>query len=132
MNCHALMKVTEPVDQRTRLLCVDDDELALLVSATILREEGYEVLTCSDPLRAAHVAQSQELDLAILDYEMPAMTGAELAAFCKAVNPGMKVILFSGMPTIPNHELAFADLFLQKGDSLEVLLEGVGALLGNV
>ena len=84
MNCHAIMKVSEPVHRRTRVLCVDDNALALLVNATILREEGYQVLTFSDPLRAAHVAQLQELDLAILDYEMPAMTGSELAAFLQS------------------------------------------------
>lgn len=141
MNCHAIMKVSEPVHRRTRVLCVDDNELALLVNATILREEGYEVLTCSDPLRAAHLAQSQELDFAILDYEMPAMNGAELAAFCKAVSPEMKIIIFRECPKYqtfrecPKYQTmssASPICFCEKGDGLDLLLEGVGALLSNV
>ena len=68
------MNVPESGRRRARVLCVDDNELALLVNATVLRDESYEVLACSDPLLATHVARSQELDLVILDYEMPAIT----------------------------------------------------------
>jgi len=112
-------------------LCVDDNELAVFVSATVLRSEGYEVLACSDPLRAASIARSQELDLAILDYEMPVMNGAELAAFCKAANPDTKVILFSGCLTIPSRDLALADLFVEKCNGVEVLLDAVESLLAE-
>ena len=112
-----------------RLLCVDDNELGLYVNAVILRSEGYDVLACSDVSKATAVAEKEEIDLAILDYQMPAMNGAELAAFCKAVNPDVKVILFSGSLCIPKRELALADLFVPKSEGIIALLKGIEALL---
>lgn len=120
-----------PSRRRHRVLCVDDNELSAFVNATILRNEGYEVWTCSDPLRATSIAKSEELDLAILDYEMPAMNGAELAAFCKAANPDIKVILFSGSLNISICQLALADHFVEKSAGVEVLLKAIDALLTN-
>jgi len=116
-------------DHTYRVLCVDDNELGLYVNAVILRSEGYDVLACSDALKAAVVAEQEEVDLAILDYQMPAMNGAELAAFLKAVKPHMKVILFSGHLLIPKSELALADLFVPKSEGIMALLKGVEALL---
>jgi CheY-like chemotaxis protein len=114
---------------RYRVLCVDSDEFSAYVEATILRREGYEVLACSDTLEAAAIAKSQELDLAVLSYSMPTMNGAELAAFCKAANPDLKVILVSEWLDIPRRHLAFADLFVPKSDDMHALLAGVEALL---
>lgn len=120
-----------PARHRNRVLCVDDNELSAFVNATILRNEGYEVWTCSDPLRATSIAKSEELDLAILDYEMPEMNGAELAAFFKAANPDIKVILFSGSLNIPTSQLSLADQFVEKSAGVEVLLKAIDALLTN-
>ena len=114
---------------RYRVLCVDDNEFGAYVEATILRREGYEALACSDALEAAAIVKAEEIDLAVLSYRMPTMNGAELAAFCKAANPDMKVILFSEWLDIPKRELAFADLFVQKSDDMQALLAGVETLL---
>jgi DNA-binding NarL/FixJ family response regulator len=75
------------------------------------------------------IIKSEKIDVAVLDYQMPKMNGAELAAFCKAANPNTKVILYSGWLGIPKQELALADLFVQKADGLHALLEGIEALL---
>ena len=114
---------------RYRVLCVDNDEFGAYVEATILRREGYEALACSDALEAAAIAKAEEIDLAVLSYRMSAMNGAELAAFCKAANPDMKVILISEWLDIPRRELAFADLFVPKSDDMQALLAGVETLL---
>lgn len=114
---------------RERVLCVDDNAFTLFVNTTVLRNQGYEVIACSDPLQAASIARSEELDLAILDYDMPEMNGAELAAFCKAANPDIKVILFSGSPAIPTRELAFVDDFVEKSEGIDALLAAIQALL---
>jgi CheY-like chemotaxis protein len=112
-----------------RVLCVDNNSFTLFVNATILRNQGYEVFVCSNPLRAALIAMSEEFDLAILDYEMPKLNGAELAAFCKAANPDIKVILFSGSLSIPNRELVFVDDFVEKSEGVDALLAAIQALL---
>jgi CheY-like chemotaxis protein len=112
-----------------RVLCVDDNQFGMYVNAIILRNEGYEVLTCCDAEKAAAMAKAEEIDVAVLDYQMPIMNGAELAAICKAENPEMKLILFSGHLGIPNRELAVFDLFVPKSEGIEALLDGIEALL---
>ena len=67
--------------------------------------------------------------MAVLDYWLPGMNGAELAAVCKAANPDLKVILFSGHLGIPKRELAIVDAFIPKSEGIHALLEGVKALL---
>lgn len=114
---------------RYRVLCVDGDEFGAYVEATILRREGYEVLACSDALEAAAIAKAHEIDVAVLSYRMPVMNGAELAAFCKAANPDMKVILLSEWLGIPKRDIAIADLFMQKSDDMDALLAGVETLV---
>ena len=114
---------------RYRVLCVDNDDFGAYVEATILSRQGYEVLACSDALEAAAIAKAEEIDLAVLSYLMPGINGAELAAYCKAANPDMKVILLSEWLGIPHRELALADLFVQKSDDMQALLEGVETLL---
>jgi CheY-like chemotaxis protein len=89
-------------------------------------------LACSDPLQAALIAKSEELDIAILDYEMPEMNGAELAAFCKAANPDIKVIVFSGALGVSGRELTFADRWVEKANGIEILLETMETLLAPV
>ena len=125
------MKLTKSsgAQHQHRVLCVDDDELSLLLNATILRNEGYQVVACSDPVRAASIAKSEELDLVIVDYQMPRMNGAELAALCKAANPDIRVILFSGSVTIPSSEVVLADCLVQKADGIEALLDTLECLL---
>jgi CheY-like chemotaxis protein len=117
---------------RYRILCVDDNEFGVYVNSAILRNEGYDVVSCSDAEKAAAIAKAQEqkeIDLAVLDYQMPMMNGAELAALCKAANPDTKVILYSGWLGIPKRELALADLFIQKSEGVQALLDGIEALL---
>jgi CheY-like chemotaxis protein len=108
---------------------VDDNQFGVYVNAIILRNEGYEVLTSSDAGEAAAIVEAEEIDLAVLDYQMPGMNGAELAALCKAANPEMKLVLFSGYLGIPKRELALFDLFVPKSEGIEALLEGIEALL---
>jgi CheY-like chemotaxis protein len=114
---------------RYRVLCVDENAFGAYVEATLLSREGYDVLACSDVLQAAAIAKAEEIDLAVLSYGTPVLNGAELAAFCKAANPDMKVILLSEWLGIPHHELALADLFVEKSDDMQALLEGVETLL---
>ena len=115
--------------QKYRVLCVDDNKFVLFVNTAILRNEGYDVLSCSDAVKAAAVANSEKLDVAVLDYDMPVMDGAELASVCKAANPDIKVIMYSGNVEKPNLAVAFVDLFIPKADGVGALLEGIAALL---
>lgn len=61
-----------------RVLMVDDDESLLMVVSDFLESRGHAVTRCGDPTLAAELAEKTAPDLAIVDYEMPRLTGTQL------------------------------------------------------
>jgi len=57
------------------VLVVDDELRVLELFQKVLREEGYEVLTAEDGLRALAVAAEARPDLIVLDVVMPGLDG---------------------------------------------------------
>jgi CheY-like chemotaxis protein len=114
---------------RGRVLCVDDAEPALSLRARILEMNGYEVTTSASAVQIAQTFQRGEFDLAVLDYEMPAMNGSQLAARLKAASPELKIILYTGVPYVAGHELRFIDAMISKSESVEELLAAIEAFL---
>ena len=98
---------SEPTSEQKRpriLLAEDDTDLRSLIR--IFHEsEGYDVLSCSDGLRAINVGKACEtVDLLISDLEMPHVTGGELAVALSDRNPLLQVILISGAFLTPQLE----------------------------
>ncbi len=60
-----------------RILAVDDDDKILKVISTLLRREGFEIETESNPEVGLQRACSEKFDLVILDVMMPLLNGYE-------------------------------------------------------
>ena len=73
------------MDPRTILL-VDDEPHVTLVLSGRLRAEGYEVITAEDGSEALELTRFHSPDLVITDYQMPTLSGFELAQKLRA-NP---------------------------------------------
>ncbi|MCS6861329.1 MAG: response regulator [Abditibacteriales bacterium] len=61
-----------------KILVVDDEVTHLHLIATILRAEGFEVLTAEDGERALDIAKRNHPDLILLDIAMPLLDGWEV------------------------------------------------------
>jgi CheY-like chemotaxis protein len=112
---------------QTTVLYVDDNPKSSRLLAGILEDCGFRVITKNDPLQAvAYCAEfasgSPAVDLALLDYEMPAMSGSLLAEKLKSLVPEIPVILLSGRTTMPNAELRFVDAHFGFGTKLDELI----------
>lgn len=120
-----------PAKYQPHVLCVDDDEPRLLLTARILETKGYQVTALADPLKAAELFEQENIDLTVTDYDMPEMSGARLAGQLKNRSPEAKVVLFTGALQVPQHDLSSVDAVVHKSQGVETLLETVEDLLAT-
>ncbi|MFZ3341104.1 MAG: response regulator [Terriglobales bacterium] len=110
------------MDERTTVLYVDDNPKSSRLLASVLEECGFRIISKNDPLEALALCRRTGFDLALLDYEMPSMSGAKLAREIKHLMPDMPVVLISGRTSIPPAELGFVDAHFGFGTALDDLL----------
>jgi CheY-like chemotaxis protein len=113
---------------KTSILCVDDEENALLMRKLVLERAGYEVATARSAAEALELISRKSFDLVLADYVMPKMNGAELAAEVKSRNPHAPVVLLSALEEEPE-DAGQADLFLRKTEGPTHLVEVIVAVL---
>jgi DNA-binding NtrC family response regulator len=83
------------------IVCVDDDEAMLAaVSRTIRREAAYEVRATLSVSQVLEWVHADPIAVLVSDYEMPEMTGAQLAGIVKRVRPETVRILLTGRRTL--------------------------------
>lgn len=114
-----------------RLLCVDDEKVSVLLTARVLETNGYQVTALSNPCEALDLSDREEIELAVLDYEMPEMNGARLARQIKRAHSNVKIVLFTGVLRIPEPDLCVVDAVVHKSEGVETLLATVDRLLAT-
>ena len=67
-----------------RIVIIDDSASNIKIIATLLRQEGYEVLTALDAHKGLMIAETKLPDLILLDVMMPEMNGFEACELLKA------------------------------------------------
>jgi two-component system NtrC family sensor kinase len=77
-----------------KILVIDDRrENLLFLADSVLRPEGYEVITAMDGKQGLDKALAEKPDLIITDLKMPRLSGLELMAALRKENSGTPVIL---------------------------------------
>jgi len=87
------------------ILVVDDDVESLEVIAQNLRRMGYEVVPAVDGRSAVEMVRQGEVDLAVVDYNLPDLDGLQVLKMIKRINSALPVIVMSAAST--NHNLLF-------------------------
>jgi DNA-binding NtrC family response regulator len=90
--------VAKAAAQKTVL--VVDDNPTVLKSVSRFLERDYRVLTAAngkDAMKQSKACKS-EIHLLLSDFQMPGMTGVELATKITSQRPKIKVLLMSGFP----------------------------------
>ena len=115
--------------QKGTIFYVDDNPKSRRLLAAILEDFGFTVVAASCPLEAVELARNVSFDLALLDYQMPFMSGAQLAEVIKDIVPGAPVVMISGFATVPRGDLDHVDAYHGKGTTLQELLGTIQMLL---
>ncbi len=117
--------------RRPVILCVDDSSDMLEMLAARLESGGYRVFTTDSPDCALRLLAEESIDAMIVDYDMPAMNGAMLAALAKSLHEELLVVMLSGSVVDSPRDLFAVDRFVAKGDPAARLDEQLCLLLAR-
>jgi len=119
-----------------RVLLVEDDPAARRALEEFLREDGHTVLSAASGDEAERLCRdsSEPIDLVLTDTVMPRMSGPQLVAHLRTLQPAMRTILMSGHTpetVLRQGEVGPDAVFLQKPFEIEVMLGHVRRLLAS-
>ena len=114
------------------VLVVDDDPTTHEIVEAALAEAGYRVIGANDAEAALALLEHETIELALLDYQLPAMDGLELLEQCRQRFPQLPCIMITAFGT-PEAVLGAmrerVDDFLLKPFTLSELRASVNAAL---
>jgi putative two-component system response regulator len=85
---------------RPRVLCVDDESVILQILRRLLEVQGFEPVTCGDPLLALTVFDEGSFDVVITDIHMPGMDGLAMMRSLRERQPELPVVVVTGHGTV--------------------------------
>ncbi|MFN8559238.1 MAG: response regulator [Dehalococcoidia bacterium] len=108
------------------VLVVDDDAGIRTMIREVLEDEGYPVLTAADGRAALERIVEQTPALVLLDLQMPVMSGPEVLARLRELDPPPPVVVMSaGLEARREAERLRANGYLEKPFDIELLVQMV-------
>jgi PAS domain S-box-containing protein len=119
------------------VLYVDDEEAIVFLMQRLLERQGYRVSGFTSPVQALTAIQARpgDFDLAVTDYNMPEMSGLEVAQALKRIRPDLPVAMASGYITDELRQKApgcGVDQLIYKPNTADDLCDAIGRLASAV
>ncbi|MFL5407237.1 MAG: ATP-binding protein, partial [Myxococcales bacterium] len=115
-----------------RVLLVDDEVNAVSALTTLLSEEGLIVAPATSGEQALAALASARPDVAVLDVQMPGMSGLELLSALRVRRPGLPAVIMSGHMErhagIAEARLSTGAAYVGKPVNVDDLLRTLGRL----
>jgi len=116
------------------ILVVDDDNSIREVTRATLEANNYRVLTASDGIEAIAMfaKQSELIPVVLTEMTMPLLEGGAIIRVLQRLNPAVKIIVCTGLPSTKldaEAEALGVKMFLRKPFSAEHLLSKLHELL---
>ena len=112
------------------ILVVDDDPSARESMRLLLTIDRHKVFEAANAEEALQVLGRQPIDLVILDYFMPGMTGNQLALNIKATRPNLPILMVSAYLEKLGERDKPVDGVLGKPFGLDEFRRAIAQLLG--
>src|SRR5512146_1828003 len=117
-----------------KILIVDDEDIARLTLAEILRLEGYEIKSVSNGESAVEALRCEPFDVMVLDLKMAGMSGMDVLRAVVDQLPDLSVIVLTAYGTIDSAIQALryrVHDYLLKPVSPEQVLESIEKALSK-
>jgi len=117
------------VDERARVLIVDDDKSTRESLALVLAKKGYGTDGAATAREAVEKAREQAFDVAVVDVKLPDKEGLELLKPLKEMHPDMAVIIATGHATMETAVRALnegASAYVLKPFDMDQVLARIG------
>ena len=113
------------------VLCIDDSHDVLECVESFLKSFGFTVLTAPSGGKGLELASIHSVDVVIVDYFMPEMTGDKVAIEMRQLLPEAPIIMLSGAVDVPEQALRCVDAFVAKDRLGSQLLPAIAQLHGR-
>lgn len=117
-----------------KVLLVDDEANAIAALVALLEDEGLDVSSATSGERALTLAAARRPDVAVIDVQMPGMSGLTLLSRLREHDPGLQAVIMSGHLAdhagIAEARASGGVAYVGKPVDLDELLRTLGRLVG--
>ena len=86
--------------KKFKILLVDDEDIFREATARQLSVRGFGVLTAGSGPEALELVKNDPPEVVVLDQMMPEMSGSEVFAAIKAIDPLIEIIMLTGNTSV--------------------------------
>ena len=117
----------------SKILIVDDEMKIRQIYKKVLALEHYEMLEAEDCAAAAQfLIDNKDIQLVLLDINMPVLDGGVLYRMIRMLDPSVKVIVTSAYPLQDQkNRIERADDYFDKSQSILILVQKVNQALSE-
>jgi CheY-like chemotaxis protein len=116
------------------VLAIDDDPILLRTVTTVLRKRGFNVLTATTGTKGLNMLcyAPGDIEVVLLDYDMPRLNGAETLGYVRKLCPKVKVIALTAidLKQLPKSFRDGADTLIQKPFDARKVIDAIHSLVG--
>ena len=87
------------MNEKTRLLIIDDDPEVLKSFQLWLKNEGFQVFTACDRAQAAEIVKKESIAACLVDLRLKNEDGLHISHALKALDEYLRIIIMTGYPT---------------------------------
>jgi len=122
------------MENKGKILVLDDDPVVTLSCKRILGAEGFNIITAGTGEDALKKVSNEEFDLLISDIRLPDINGVTVLRESKIVQPKLDVVIITGYPTLEDATESIklgAFEFLEKPFTPEFMINVAKKIFNN-